>query len=218
MIRVAVADDAFLVREAMQAVLAVTEGVELVAQWADGDAVRAEIDGIRPDLVVTDLRMPPGGDGEGLRIAHELRAHMPGVGVLVLSQYADPRVAVDLLQDGADGRGYLIKDRVTDAQALAAAIHVVAGGGTMIDPGMVGGLLGATDRRPDSALAELTPRELEVLGLMAEGLSNGAIAERLVVTKGAVEKAVGSIFGKLRLPGEDQVSRRVAAVLLYLSD
>jgi DNA-binding NarL/FixJ family response regulator len=215
-IRVAYADDSFLMRQALQAVLERLDGVEVVAGCADGDALLAAVEEQRPDVVVTDMRMPPSGDQEGVRIANRVRRRHPSLGVVVLTQYAEPRYGLELLQAGTEGRGYLLKERVKDPSQLHAAIEAVAHGGSVFDPAMVqllvsGGSSGAT------ALGELTPRERQVLGEMAQGKSNAAIAEHLVLTKKAIEKHVGSIFSKLGLPEEQVVSRRVAAVLLYLA-
>lgn len=162
--------------------------------------------------------MPPSGDDEGIRIARELRRTHPRVGVVVLSQYAEPRYGVDLLADGAVGRAYLLKDRVSEPHALLTAIEVVARGGSLIDPEMVALLLASGERRHDSPLSALTPRERDVLTEMAKGASNATIAEALTLSQRAVEKYVGAIFSKLELPGEQTVSRRVAAVLLFLSE
>ena len=161
--------------------------------------------------------MPPGGDDEGIRIARTVRGTHPTIGVIVLSQYADAGYALSLLEDGAAGRGYVLKDRLHDRAELTAAIEVVARGGTTIDPGLVHDLLAADRPRQRSPLDELTPREREVLAEMAQGKSNAAIAESLVLTKRAVEKHVGAIFQKLGLEDDEVVSRRVTAVLLYLA-
>jgi DNA-binding NarL/FixJ family response regulator len=211
------ADDSFLMREALHQVVEHQEDVEIVADCGDGATLLAEVRRVQPDVVVTDVRMPPSGDDEGIRIAQRLRETDPHIGVVVLSQYAEPRYGLELFASGAEGRAYLLKDRVSDGRQLQAAIEVVARGGSMIDPEMVRLLLESEERQHDSPLAQLTPREREVLAAMAVGKSNAAIAEELVLTKRAVEKHVGAIFLKLGLPGEDVVSRRVAAVLLYLS-
>ena len=216
-IRVALADDSFLMREAVHQVVEHQHDLEIVADCADGATLLAEVERTKPDVVVTDVRMPPSGDDEGIRVARKLRETDPGIGVVVLSHYAEPRYGVELFADGAEGRAYLLKDRVADGRQLQAAIEVVARGGSMIDPEMVRMLLDNDERQRDSPLAGLTPREREVLGAMAAGKSNAAIAEDLVLTKRAVEKHVGAIFLKLGLPSEDVISRRVAAVLLYLS-
>lgn len=215
-IRVLYADDSFLMREALERVLERLDGVEVVAGCVDGDTLLAAVEEQRPDVVVTDMRMPPSGDAEGIRVASRLRQRHPGIGVVVLTQYAEPRYGLELLEAGAEGRGYLLKERVNDPRELHAAIEAVAHGGSVFDPAMVrllvdGGSAGAR------ALDDLTARERQVLGEMAQGKSNAAIAEHLVLTKKAIEKNVGSIFLKLGLPKEHVVSRRVAAVLLYLA-
>jgi len=204
-------------REAVHQVVVHQDGLEIVADCADGTTLLEEVERTRPDVVVTDVRMPPSGDDEGIRVAWRVREIDPSIGVVILSHYAEPRYGVDLFADGAEGRAYLLKDRVHDGRQLEAAIEVVARGGSMIDPQMVRLLLDTEERQKDSPLVGLTPREREVLGAMAAGKSNAAIAEELVLTKRAVEKHVGAIFLKLGLPTEDVVSRRVAAVLLYLS-
>jgi len=216
-IRVALADDSFLMREAVHQVVEHQPDVEIVADCSDGATLLAEVTRTRPDVVVTDVRMPPSGDDEGIRVAQRLRETHPDIGVVVLSHYAEPRYGIDLFADGAEGRAYLLKDRVSDGRHLQSAIEVVARGGSMIDPQIVRMLLDNEARQHDSPLAALTPREREVLAAMAAGKSNAAIATDLVLTKRAVEKHVGAIFLKLALPGEDIVSRRVAAVLLYLA-
>jgi DNA-binding NarL/FixJ family response regulator len=217
-VRVILADDSYLMRAAITEVLARLEGVEVVAACANGDELREAVERASPDVVVTDVRMPPGGDDEGIRIAKWLHATHPSVGVVVLSQYAEPRYGLELLSDGADGRAYLLKDRVHDGNELLAAIEAVARGGSMLDPGLVAMLLNAQSQRRDSPLNELTPREREVLGEMAQGKSNASIADSLVLSKRAVEKHVGAIFMKLGLDDEEVVSRRVKAVLMYLAD
>ena len=216
-IRVVLADDSYLIREALREIFAPVDQVELVATFADGDSLLAAVDTNAPDVIITDIRMPPGGDDEGIRIAREVRRTHPNVGVIVLSQYADAGYALSLLEDGAAGRGYVLKDRLHDRAELIAAIEVVARGGTTIDPGLVHELLAADRPRQRSPLDELTPREREVLAEMAEGKSNAAIAESLVLTKRAVEKHVGAIFQKLGLEDDEVVSRRVTAVLVYLA-
>ena len=216
-IRVALADDSYLMREAVHQVVEHHGDVEIVADCVDGPTLLAEVRRTRPDVVVTDVRMPPSGDDEGIRVAQQLRETDPEIGVVVLSHYAEPRYGIELFANGAQGRAYLLKDRLHDSRELQAAIEVVARGGSMIDPEMVRLLLETEERQQGSPLTALTPREREVLAAMAAGKSNAAIAAELVLTKRAVEKHVGSIFLKLGLPGEDVVSRRVAAVLLYLS-
>ena len=202
-------------REAVHQVVAHQDNVEIVADCGDGASLLEEVQRLRPDVVITDVRMPPSGDDEGIRVAQRLRETDPGIGVVVLSHYADPRYGRDLFAGGAEGRAYLLKDRVNDGRELRAAIEVVSRGGSMIDPEIVRLLLENEARRQDSPLKDLTPREREVLAAMASGKSNAAIADELVLTKRAVEKHVGAIFLKLGLPGEDVVSRRVSAVLLY---
>ena len=211
------ADDSFLMREAVHQVVVHLDDLEIVADCADGTALLEAVRRTKPDVVITDVRMPPSGDDEGIRVARALRQTDPGIGVVVLSHYAEPRYGIELFADGAEGRAYLLKDRVADGRQLHAAIEVVARGGSMIDPAMVRMLLDSEERQRDSPLTALTPREREVLAAMASGKSNAAIAADLVLTKRAVEKHVGAIFLKLGLPSEDVISRRVAAVLLYLS-
>jgi DNA-binding NarL/FixJ family response regulator len=213
-IRVAVADDSYLIREAVREILAPVDEVDVVAVCEDADALWEAIERDHPDVVLADVRMPPSGGDEGIRVANRLRTTHPDVGVVVLSQYADPHYGLDLVHDGAERRAYLLKERVHDRRELLAAIEVVAHGGSMIDPQVVRQLIDA-DRSP---LAALSPREREVLAEMASGKSNGAIAESLVLTKRAVEKHVGAVFLKLGLHDEEVVSRRVAAVLLYLAE
>ncbi len=202
-------------REAVHQVVAQQENLEIVADCGDGATLLEEVERLRPDVVITDVRMPPSGDDEGIRVAQRLRETNPEIGVVVLSHYAEPRYGRDLFAGGAEGRAYLLKDRVHSGRELRAAIEVVARGGSMIDPEVVRLLLEGEERRHDSPLNDLTPREREVLAAMASGKSNAAIADDLVLTKRAVEKHVGAIFLKLGLPGEDVVSRRVAAVLLF---
>jgi DNA-binding NarL/FixJ family response regulator len=216
--RVALADDSYLIRQAIREVLDGADGIEVVAVCEDGAALLDAVDRLLPAVVVTDVRMPPSGDDEGIRIAAALRASHPEVGVVVLSQYVEPRYGADLLAGGAEGRAYLVKERIHDRAELVAAIEVVARGGSMIDPRMVAMLMRPGRAAESSALSELTPRELDVLREMAHGKSNAAIAESLVLTKRAVEKHVSSIFSKLGLEDEALVSRRVTAVLAYLTD
>ena len=216
-IRVVVADDSYLIREAMREVLARLDAIEVVGTVADGEALLALVDAESPDVVITDIRMPPAGDDEGIRVARRLRETRPDVGVIVLSQYAGAAYALALLEEGAEGRGYLLKERVHDGNELLAAIEVVAQGGTTIDPSLIQDLLAADRSRHSSPLDDLTPREREVLAEMAEGRSNASIAESLVLTKRAVEKHVGAIFQKLCLEDDEVVSRRVTAVLMYLA-
>jgi DNA-binding NarL/FixJ family response regulator len=217
-VRVALGDDSYLMREAVAHVLEKLDGIEVVAICPDGDSLLEAVVRERAEVVVTDLRMPPSGDQEGIRVARELRETHPHVGVVVLSQFAEPEYGLALLAPGAEGRAYLLKDRVHSAEQLRSAIDIVADGGSVVDPQMVTILLKDDERHRQSPLAQLTPREREVLAAMAEGKSNASIAETLVLTKRAVEKHVGVIFQKLGLADEKVVSRRVFAVLLFLAD
>jgi DNA-binding NarL/FixJ family response regulator len=217
-IRVVAAEDSYLIRESLERLLGEHPEVELVAMCGDVHALREAIRERNPDIVLTDIRMPPGESDEGLQVAEELRADSPGKGVVVLSQYAEPRYALRLLGEGAEGRGYLLKERVSDAEQLVTALREVARGGSYVDPKIVDALFAARAAETDSPLEELTPREREVLAEMAQGKSNAAIAESLVITERAVEKHAGSIFSKLGVAYEDNVNRRVKAVLIYLSE
>jgi DNA-binding NarL/FixJ family response regulator len=216
-LKVVAADDSFLMREAIQRMLAGSPGVRLEAMCADGDELLEAVRQHAPDVVLTDMRMPPSGDEEGLRVAAEIRASHPEVGVVILTQHDEPRFGRALIRDGAAGRAYLLKDRVHSRREVVSAIQLVAHGGSVIDPHIVEGMLAAPgSRAAGSALASLTPRERDVLALMAEGRSNAAIATELVLTRHAVEKYVGTIFEKLGLDDEQVTSRRVVAVLRYL--
>jgi DNA-binding NarL/FixJ family response regulator len=215
-LRVAAADDSYLMREAIAALLATSERIELVASCEDGSALWQAVENESPDVVVIDIRMPPSGDEEGVRLAARLREEHPQVGVVALSQFAEPSLAVGLLRPSAAGRAYLLKERLHDRAQLLNAIEVVAEGGSVIDPIVVHELIESARKPARSPVDELTPREREVLSLMARGMSNRAIAEELTLTKRAVEKHIGSIFQKLELDDEEVVSRRVTAVLLYL--
>jgi DNA-binding NarL/FixJ family response regulator len=212
--RVVIADDSVLLREGIGRLLA-EGGIEVAAGVGDADALLQAIESEQPDLAIVDVRMPPAHRDEGLRAAIEIRRRWPEVALLVLSQFVEERYATELIAGDTRALGYLLKDRVADIQEFLDAVHRVADGGTALDPEVVRQLL-ARSRRADP-LAQLTPKEGEVLGLMAEGRSNAAIAEALVVTLGAVEKHVASIFMKLDLPvDDDQRHRRVAAVVQYL--
>ncbi len=217
-LRVVLADDSYLVREAIVHVLADVPEVELAAVCSDVDELRRAIEAERPDVVVTDIRMPPTGDDEGLRVAAELRDSHPEMGVVVLSQYLEPRYALDLLAEGSDGRAYLLKERVHDKADLTAAIEATAAGGSVIDAKVVDMLVTVRARVAASPLAGLTPRERAILGEIAEGKSNAAIARSLTLSKRAVEKHINSLFTKLELPESEDVSRRVRAALLFLAD
>lgn len=216
-IRVALADDSYLVREAVSQILARHPRVDLVAVCEDRDSLLEAVERERPGVVVTDIRMPPAGDDEGIQIASQLRRTHPNVGVVVLSQYAEPRYGLALLGAGSDRRAYMLKERVGDEGQLIAAIEAVAHGGSFIDAKVVEALIEARGRVERSPLTELTPRELEILGLIAQGKSNGAIGQELFLSKRAVEKHINSILMKLDLPEAQDVSRRVMAVLIYLS-
>jgi DNA-binding NarL/FixJ family response regulator len=211
--RVVLADDSVLLREGVARLLA-EAGFDVVGQAADADELLEQVATNEPDVAVVDIRMPPDGDG-GLRAAREIHARHPEVGVLVLSQYARPSYAFELLSGSAERVGYLLKDRVGDVDELADAVRRVGDGGTVLDPVIVSQLVGRPREGPD-ALLELTEREREVLSLMAEGRSNQAIAKRLFITERTVEKHVKSILGKLRLPESADDHRRVLAVLAYL--
>ncbi|MFC0682144.1 response regulator [Lysobacter korlensis] len=210
-LRVAVADDSVLLREGLIRVLA-EAGAEVVGGYGDADRLLAELPTLRPDLAVLDVRMPPTYRDEGVRAAIEIRRSHPGIGILLLSQYVEVAYAQELLASGSGGVGYLLKDRVASLAQLQDAVERIAAGGTVLDPEVVSQLLG---RRHDP-LESLTARELEVLGLMAEGRTNSAIAEQLFISTGAVEKNVTSIFGKLGLEDSGSDHRRVLAVLTWL--
>ncbi|MFI5010194.1 MAG: response regulator [Solirubrobacterales bacterium] len=216
-IRVALADDSYLVREAVSQILARHPRIDLVAVCVDRDSLLAAVESERPEVVITDIRMPPTGNDEGIQIASQLRRTHPEVGVVVLSQYAEPSYGLALLQAGSDGRAYMLKERVSDQSQLIAAIDAVAHGGSFIDAKVVEALIEARGAAADSPLSELTPRELEILGAIAQGKSNGAIGEELFLSKRAVEKHINSILLKLELPEAQEVSRRVMATLIYLS-
>jgi DNA-binding NarL/FixJ family response regulator len=212
-VRVILADDQMLLREGVARLLE-DAGMEVVAQAGDAEDLLRKTNAHRPDVAVVDVRMPPTHTDEGLRAAAEIRQRFPATGVLVLSQYVEEAYALELFADGADGLGYLLKDRVADLDRFVEAVRRVGEGGSALDPEVVGRLLGR--RRRSDPLEVLSPREREVLGLMAEGRSNSGIAEHLVVTERAVEKHVTSIFTKLGLTPASEDHRRVLAVLTYL--
>jgi DNA-binding NarL/FixJ family response regulator len=212
-VRVAIAEDSVLLREGVARLLD-EGGFDVVAQCENADDLMLKVRSSLPDVVIMDIRLPPTHNDEGLRAALELRASYPSVGVLVLSQYVEVGLALKLVADSAEGVGYLLKDRVSDVNDFVAAVRRVGEGGSALDPIIVSTLLAR--QRPDDPIAQLTPREREVLELMASGSSNQGIAERLVITVRAVEKYVSSIFSKLGLPSTGSESRRVLAVLLYL--
>jgi DNA-binding NarL/FixJ family response regulator len=211
--RVVLADDSVLLREGIARLLE-EAGFEVVGQSGDADDLLLKVRSYSPDVAIVDIRMPPTHTDEGLRAAREIRERYPSTGVLVLSQYVEAEYALDLLSESAEGVGYLLKDRVADIGEFAAAVRRVGEGGSALDPTVVSQLVGR--RRQDDPVATLTPREREVLELMAEGRSNQAIGERLFITQRAVEKHVTSIFGKLRLPADAADHRRVLAVRAYL--
>jgi DNA-binding NarL/FixJ family response regulator len=216
--RVIVADDSFLVREGLREILAAGSGIEVVGACGDLDELLAGVETERPDVVITDIRMPPSNTDEGIRAAAKLRKSHPRLGVVVLSQYSDPGFVLALLESGTDGRAYLLKERVHDLVQLTSAVETVAAGGSVIDPKIVEVLVAARARGESSRLAELTERERDVLGEIAQGKSNIAIAESLRLSKRAVEKHTHSIFSKLGLANAEEVSRRVKATLLFLAD
>jgi DNA-binding NarL/FixJ family response regulator len=211
--RVVLADDSVLLREGIARILE-EAGFEVVGQAGTAEELMLKVRSYNPAVALVDIRMPPTHTDEGLRAAREIREKYPDTGVLVLSQYVEPEYALDLLSESAEGVGYLLKDRIADVNEFAAAVRRVGEGGSALDPEVVAQLVGR--RRKDDPLADLTPREREVLELMAEGRSNQAIGERMFITQRAVEKHVTSIFTKLRLPADAGDHRRVLAVLAYL--
>jgi DNA-binding NarL/FixJ family response regulator len=212
-VRLVIADDSVLVREGITRALS-TRGFEIIAQAGDGDELLRKVAGHRPDVAVVDIRMPPSGTDEGLRAAERIGGSHPGVGVLVLSDYLEPEFATRLLRSGTPGRGYLLKDSVTDLDRFAESIRRVAAGESVVDSRIISRVIGSP--RVHDPLAELTEREREILALMAEGRSNRAIAEQFVISERTVESHVGSVFGKLGLPDRPDDHRRVLAVLAYL--
>jgi DNA-binding NarL/FixJ family response regulator len=211
--RVMLAEDSVLLREGLARLLD-DAGLDVVAQCGDAEDLMRKVNGHNPDVAIVDIRLPPTHNDEGIRAALEIRARHPSVGVLVLSQYVELGLALKLLADSAEGTGYLLKDRISDVDEFVAAVRRVAEGGSALDPIIVSTLL--SRRRSDDPLAPLTPREREVLELMATGSSNQGIADALVISLRAVEKYVSSIFGKLGLPSTGSESRRVLAVLMFL--
>ena len=216
-IRVVVADDSYLLREAVSRLVDGEEDLEVVGTSANRDELLAMVDESEPDVVVTDIRMPPTGTDEGIQVAQSIRASHPSMGVVVLSQYSTPSYAVALLEGGSAGRAYLLKDRVARADELVAAIRAVAAGGSVIDPKVVEEVVNSRAAAAASPLGRLTPREREILGEIAQGKSNGAIAATLMLSERAVEKHINSILSKLQLSEEPDVNRRVKAVLVYLA-
>jgi DNA-binding NarL/FixJ family response regulator len=212
-VRVVIADDSVIVREGIASILS-RAGVDVAAQASDADELMDEVDAHRPDVAIVDIRMPPTHTDEGLRAAHALRERHPGIGILILSQFVEVGIATRLLAENPEGLGYLLKDRVADIDEFARTLERVAEGGSALDPQIVTRLLSV--ERETGPVASLTPREREVLELIAEGRSNPAIAERLGITLRSTEKHVSSVFAKLKLPADGGDHRRVLAVLRFL--
>jgi DNA-binding NarL/FixJ family response regulator len=217
-LRVVVADDHYLVREGVRQALESAADIQVVAVVGSAPELETVVDAERPDAVVTDIRMPPLSRTDGIDAARRIRRTHPGTGILVLSQYNDPSYARQLLEDGADGVGYLLKERVGDPGRLVAAVHEVTSGGSVVDPEVVASLVARTERDPNSPTSLLTDREREVLAAMAEGRTNSSIAESLHLSVSSIEKYSSSIFAKLGLLDEPELHRRVAAVLAFLDD
>jgi DNA-binding NarL/FixJ family response regulator len=218
MITIVVAEDSLLVREGIVRLLSAYDDVEIVGVAIDLPQLLAAVDDKSPNVVLTDIRMPPTGTDEGIHAAAELRTSHPTVGVVVLSQYVEPGYALSLFDGGSQGRAYLLKERISEGSQLIDAIRAVAGGGSVVDPKVVETLVNARVRTRSSPLEHLTPRELEVLSEIAQGKNNAAVAASLVLSDRAVEKHINSLFSKLGLSEEPSVHRRVKAVLLYLAD
>ncbi|MGF7236154.1 MAG: response regulator transcription factor [Frankia sp.] len=216
-LRVLLADDSLLVREGVRMVLEASPDLTVVGTCGDLDTLLAAVDAAPPDVVVTDVRMPPTNTDEGVRAAVRLRSTHPDLGVVVLSAYAAPAYALALLEKGSAGRAYLLKERVDDPEQLAAAVRAVAAGGSVVDPSVIDILVSARSGGPASGLASLTPRERQVVAQIAQGKSNAAVADALFLTEHAVEKHTNALFAKLGLSGEQDVNRRVKAVLIFLS-
>jgi DNA-binding NarL/FixJ family response regulator len=217
-LRVVFAEDNYLVREGTAALLSSVKDIDLTASVSDFDGLLAAVKEHRPDVVLTDIRMPPTHSTEGIDAARRIRAEYPEIGVVVLSQYAEEEYAYELLRDGAEGLGYLLKERIGDLEELIRALHDVARGGSVLDPRVVEGLVARKGRQAHSALAQLTEREREVLEQMAQGKNNAAIAKALFLTERAVEKHINSLFHKLGLSEEPEIHRRVMAVLAFLRE
>lgn len=217
-IRLVIAEDHLLVREGIRRLLETQPDIEIAAVCDDLDSLLAAVDAERPDVVVTDIRMPPGNADEGIQAAARIRETHPDIGVVVLSQYASPSYALALLESGSERRSYLLKERVQDLEHLVSAIHAVADGGSMIDPKVVEALVAGNARGEESRLNQLTPRERDVLREMAAGKSNAGIGESLFLAERSVEKVIHSIFLKLGLTWETSVHKRVKAVILYLAE
>lgn len=218
-IRLVSAEDSYLVREGTRLLLATQDDIDLVASATDLPGLLAAVDDGRPDVLLTDIRMPPTGTDEGIRAAEQLATTHPALGVVVLSQYVEPEYALRLFDGGARGRAYLLKERIGDLRELRRAIEAVHAGGTVLDPLVVDALVTARRQKRSSLLDRLTPREIEVLSHIAEGRTNAAIADELALSERAVQKHINALFPKLGLLPEDtEVHRRVRAVLLYLSE
>jgi DNA-binding NarL/FixJ family response regulator len=215
--RLVLGEDNALLREGMRGMLSSEDGLEVVASCADLDGIRDSIDALRPDVVLTDIRMPPSWTDEGVQVARHCRARHPSTGVILLSQYVDPAYVRSLLESGSAGRGYLLKERVSDVDELVAAVAVVARGGSVVDPQVIEHLVKAGVSRGNSKVGRLSARELEVLAEMSRGHNNAAIAASLFISQRAVEKHINSIFAKLGVGLDDESHPRVRAVLLYLS-
>ena len=217
-LRAVIADDHYLVREGTRRALEADGHVDVVVAVGDAQALEAAVDEVSPDVVVTDIRMPPGHGTEGITAAHRIRARHPTVGIVVLSQYADAAYALELLRDGTVGLAYLLKERVGDPEQLVTAVREVARGGSVVDPEVVATLVSRRGPEPRSPLDHLTARERDVLKLMAEGRTNAAVAATLHLSESSIEKYATAIFAKLGLSDEPTIHRRVAAVLTYLRD
>jgi DNA-binding NarL/FixJ family response regulator len=217
-LRIVIAEDSLLMREGIRQVIDLQTDLEVIGDCADLPALRSLVEAENPDVVVTDVRMPPTFGDEGISMAVELRRTHPDTGVVVLSQYAEPAYANELLAGGSARRAYLLKERISERDQLAAAIRTVSAGGSVIDPVVVDMLVSASSGRPSSPLASLTARELEVLDEVAQGKSNAAVATALFLSERAVEKHINALFAKLGLAVTPDVNRRVAAVLLHLSE
>ena len=215
-LRLVLAEDSFLMREGISALLGLDDQLELVEGCESYDELLAAVEHHRPDIVITDIRMPPTQTDEGIRAANHIRAQYPGTGVVGLSQYVEPAYALSLFEQGSEGRAYLLKERVADLDELGAAIRRVAQGGSVVDPRVMNALIETNSRNESSVLDRLTDREREVLAEMAKGGSNAAIGEALYISARSVEKHINAIFTKLDLPPTDDLNRRVRAVLIYL--
>jgi DNA-binding NarL/FixJ family response regulator len=215
-VRIVLADDSYLVREGTAALLSALPDVQLLASAGDLDGLLDAVTRLRPDVVMTDIRMPPGQAVEGLTAARRIRTDYPGTGVILLTQFAEPEYAYELLRGGAAGVGYLLKDHIADIAELSRAISQVAAGGTALDPQLVEALVARSERRGDTAVGVLSPRERQVLEQMAQGRSNTAIGAALVLTERAVQKHINAVFRKLGLNESPELDSRVAAVLRFL--